>query len=93
MEVFSLMKAELKGKIVRRKHPSTKARHGKRLMPRTCGDTDSYSKGIAEAEWIFSRGERLLLAATGTTSEMPGGILRLVHGSKYKQLCRKVKNS
>jgi len=43
-------------------------------------DTNSYPQKIAYAKWIFSRGERLLLAATATTSIMPGGIDRLIHG-------------
>jgi hypothetical protein len=43
-------------------------------------DTNSYPKEIAYAEWFFSRGERLLLAATATTSIMPGGIDGLIHG-------------
>jgi hypothetical protein len=44
-----------------------------------CGNTGSYPKRIADAEWIFSRGEALLLATTATTSEMPGGMKRLIH--------------
>jgi hypothetical protein len=47
----------------------------------------------AETKWIFSRGGRLLLAATETTSEMPGGMVRLTHRNEYKQLRQKVKRA
>jgi hypothetical protein len=60
-------------------------------MFRARGDTGSYPKNIAEVEWIFSRREALLLATTATTSEMPGGMKRLIHRNEYKQVCRKVK--
>jgi hypothetical protein len=62
-------------------------------MLRTRVDTGSYPKRIADAEWIFSRGEALLLATTATTSEMPGGMMRLIHRNEYTQVSRKVKNS
>jgi hypothetical protein len=48
-------------------------------------------KKIADDKWIFSRGEALLLAATDTTSGMPGGMERLDHSNEYKRLFRKVK--
>ena len=49
------------------------------IAPLKCGDTNSYTRSIAKAGWIFSRAEGLLLAATATTSEMPGGMKRLTH--------------
>jgi hypothetical protein len=64
---------------------------GERRMLRGRGNTGSYPKKIADAEWIFSRREALLLATTATTSEMPGGMKRLTHRNEYKQVCRKVK--
>jgi hypothetical protein len=93
MVVFSLMKSCWKGSIMRRKDSIATAMSGERRMLRTRGDTGSYPKRIADAEWIFSRGEALLLATTATTSEMPGGMKRLTHRNEYKQVCRKVKNS
>jgi hypothetical protein len=57
------------------------------VSPAKCRDTNSYSQRIAEAEWIFSRAEGLLLAATATTSEMPGGMERLIHRNDYIQVC------
>jgi hypothetical protein len=35
-------------------------------------------------ERMLSRDETLLLKATGTSSEMPGGMVRLIHYSEYK---------
>jgi hypothetical protein len=48
-------------------------------------ETNSYLQSITKAEWIFSRSERLLLAATTTTTgKMPGGMERLTHVRDYK---------
>ena len=44
-------------------------------------------------ELTISRGEALLLEATGTTSEMPGGMERLIHEIEYKAVFRKVKKA
>jgi hypothetical protein len=43
------------------------------------------------AVWIFSRRKRLLLAATGTTSEMPGGMKRLIHELSINKFAEKSK--
>jgi hypothetical protein len=64
---------------------------GERRMLRARGDTGSYPKRIADAEWIFSRGWALLLATAATTSEMPGGMMRLTHRNEYTYVSRKVK--
>jgi hypothetical protein len=56
-------------------------------------ETYSYPQRIVETEWIFSRKERLLLAATETTGKMPGGMKRLNHSSQYKQLYEKVQKA
>jgi hypothetical protein len=50
-----------------------------------------YYEKNCRCKWIFSRGEALLLAATDTTSGMPGGMERLNHSNEYKRLCQKVK--
>jgi hypothetical protein len=57
------------------------------LSPAKCRDKNSYAQRIAVAEWIFSRAEGLLLAATATTIEMPGGMVRLIHKNEYTQVC------
>jgi hypothetical protein len=45
----------------------------------------SSSQKSAKAGWIFSRAEKLLLSATVTTSEMPGGMKPLNHGNSVQQ--------
>jgi hypothetical protein len=64
---------------------------GERRILRARGDTGSYPKRITDAEWIFSREGTLLLTTTATTSEMPGGMKRLIHEFQYKQFSRNVK--
>jgi hypothetical protein len=74
----------LEGRIVRRKRLSATATHKVQFMPLVYKGTSSYRQRIANAEWIFSRKEGLLLAATDTTGEMPGGMERLTHVFEYR---------
>jgi len=76
---------------VRRKRLSATAAREEHSIPSMCADMNNYRKKIVDAEWIFSRKKTLLLAATGTTREMPGGMERLTHECEYRTVCRKVK--
>jgi hypothetical protein len=85
--IFSLMKFGLRGNRAAEASLCAVQSTENVVSPAKCGDTCSYAQRIAEAEWIFSRAEGLLLAATATTSEMPGGMERLTHTDEYTQAC------
>src|ERR1039458_9754953 len=81
--IFSLMKSGWEEESCDGSIPLQQQSAESVLCLSLCGDTNSYAQRIPDAEWIFSREETLLLAATGTTSEMPGGILRLIHEREF----------
>jgi hypothetical protein len=64
---------------------------GTSRAPAGADSTNGICIRFAEAEWIFSRGQRLLLEATETTSEMPGGMVRLIHAIEYTTVDSNVK--
>jgi hypothetical protein len=76
--IFSLMKFRLRGNRAAEASRCAVQSAESVLSHAKYRDTNSYAQRIAEAEWIFSRAEGLLLAATAT-SEMPGGMKRLIH--------------
>jgi hypothetical protein len=55
--------------------------------PAPAEDARIYLDGRGETVWSINRAENLLLEATGTTNEMPGGMERLTHENKYKSHC------